>query len=512
MCKDWPPLLNYLHDKFGFKVQRGQVTLGYQLFHVDLSSWKLSLSEHTTVIWAKSGDVADRSPRHLWESLQDVIAQRRLRRRIVIVLLDGDGAALREEINSSHNHVAIIDAAAQERARQSRRPSGELLDLISAQIPLATLAPYETRSPVSGSRFFGRNYEISKILASPDTNYVILGVRRIGKTSLLHEIWRQLQEEEELAGVAADGDSPDGRPTVYLDCSNLATIDDFVREAVRRLNPKELPRLHMQEYAFYFPDFLERMRRKYGSRVVFLLDEIDYLLAQQRGSWEFLRVLRASANKKACQYVMAGFREAQKELNDLNSPFFNFGEPICLSEFTRRQAHELIVTPMENLRVHFRNREEVVARIYGETAGQPNLIQYYCQILLRGLDESGQREISPDNLIDVYNDEGFSSHLVNSFLQNTHNREKALVYAVLGKIGERRTAAFSEEDMDNALQERGIVLTHNQLNEACEVLKLAGVLHQKERDYSFTSPVFTRVLERSHDVGYLFRKVKEEGI
>ena len=45
--------------------------------------------------------------------------------------------------------------------------------------------------------------------------------------------------------------------------------------------------------------------------------------------------------------------------------------------------------------------DEVVGRIYEETAGQPNLIQYYCMILLRHLDRTGQREISPKSLIDV---------------------------------------------------------------------------------------------------------------
>ena len=46
---------------------------------------------------------------------------------------------------------------------------------------------------------------------------------------------------------------------------------------------------------------------------------------------------------------MAGFREAMKEQYLLNSPFYNFGQEIRLSEFSQKQAHELIGTPMENL-------------------------------------------------------------------------------------------------------------------------------------------------------------------
>jgi hypothetical protein len=290
------------------------------------------------------------------------------------------------------------------------------------------------------------------------------------------------------------------------------STEDYVREVVRKLNPKELPRLHLQKYAFFFPNFLERMKQKYKSKIIFLLDEIDNLVIMQRGSWELFRMLRASANKGACQYIIAGFREAMQEQYLLDSPFYNFAQGVRLKEFTRRQAHDLIVTPMGNLRVRFRNKDEVVGRIYEETAGHPNLIQYYCMILLKRLDQTGEREISPDNLIDVYADEGFKNHLLNSFMQNTQNLEKALVYAILRDSGESRLRGFSQAYIDAALQKRGIKLPHNDIDEACTVLILAGILYQKGKDYSFTSPVFAKVFQQTYDLDYLLSKVKEEGI
>ena len=281
---------------------------------------------------------------------------------------------------------------------------------------------------------------------------------------------------------------------------------------VRKLNPRELPRLHMQKYVFFFPDFLERMSRAHKSKIIFLLDEVDNLVIMQRGNWELFRMLRASANKGACQYIMAGFREAMREQYLLDSPFYNFAQEIRLSEFTRRQAHDLIVTPMENLRVRIKNKDEVVGRIYEETAGQPNLIQYYCMILLRRLDRTGQREIGPESLIDVYADEGFKSHLLTSFMQNTENREKALVYAILMASERRKSRGFSHSFIDAGLRKRGIVLPQDDIDEACNVLALAGVLHRKGKEYFFTSPVFTKVLQQTYDLDYLFRKVKEEGL
>jgi hypothetical protein len=500
MCNECPPLLRYLSEELGYRVRTGETTLGYALFYIDLSRWKLQLSHQTPVIWARRSDLEETSPRHLVESLQDVGRERGFRDRTLLVILDGDSKPLLRDVPGLLHNLVVIGAGEQEAILHSRRPTGELLGLISAQVPISSLAPYEISSPVTGSRFFGREYEIRRIIGNIDTNYAILGIRRIGKTSLLREIQRRLVEQE------------DPPPIVYLDCSDLLSLDDYIREVVRKLNPKELPRLHLQQYAFFFPNFLERMRRKYGDKIIFFLDEIDNLVIMQRRDWKLFRMLRASSSKGACQYIIAGFREAMQEQYLLDSPFFNFAQPTRLNEFTIREAHNLIVTPMENLRVRFRNKQEVVGRIYEETAGQPNLIQYYCMILLKHLDQTGEREISPDSLIDVYGNEDFKGHLLTTFMLNTSNREKALVYALLGSYGRRKPGPFSQAHLDLALKGRDVTLTQAAIDEACNNLVLAGVFYRKGRDYYFASPVFPRMLQQNYDVDYLFHKVKEEGI
>ena len=161
--------------------------------------------------------------------------------------------------------------------------------------------------------------------------------------------------------------------------------------------------------------------------------------------------------------------------------------------------------------MRFRNEEEVISRVYEETAGHPNLIQYYCLILLRHLDQTGGREISPESLIDVYSNEGFTSHLLTSFMQNTENREKALIYAIMKSTQEVGKKGFSQEKIDTVLRKGGIALTQKEIDEACNVLTLAGVIHRKGKEFYFTSPVFTKVLQQTYDLDYLYHKVKEEG-
>jgi hypothetical protein len=112
----------------------------------------------------------------------------------------------------------------------------------------------------------------------------------------------------------------------------------------------------------------------------------------------------------------------------------------------------------------------------------------------------------------VYGDEGFTSHLLTSFMQNTENREKALIYAVLMSPEEDGKKGFELEDIDNILRKGNIVLGQKSIDEACNVLSLAGILHRKGKEYYFTSPVFKKVLQQTYDLDYLFRKVKEEGV
>jgi AAA+ ATPase superfamily predicted ATPase len=499
MGNEWPSMLRLFHEELGYTVRAGKSSMGYQLFYMDLSSWKLRLSSRTPVIWVQNKDLDGVSSQHMMESLGDVLRERNLTSQIVLVIIDGNSFPLFRHKTTLNYNLVLIGAEEQKNVLHSRRPTGELLDIISAQVPISYLSPYETRAPVTGSRFFGREHEISRILSNPDTNHAILGIRRIGKTSLLRETERILLEQETAARV------------VYLECSDLLSTDDYIREVVRKLNPRELPRLELQKYVFFFPNFLERMNKQFKSKIIFLLDEVDNLVIMQRGDWELFRMLRASSNKGACQYIIAGFREAMREQYMLDSPFYNFTQEIRLSEFTRQQARNLIVTPMENLRVRFKNEDEVISRIYEETAGHPNLIQYYCLILLRQLDQTGGREISPKSLIDVYADEGFTSHLLTSFMQNTENREKALIYSLMMSTKEAGSKGFGQEEIDNVLRKGGISLPQKDIDEACNVLTLAGVIHRKGKEFYFTSPVFTKVLQQTYDLDYLFRKVKDEG-
>lgn len=500
-----PDFLQFLETTLNLRARLHEEILGYHVYFIDLSDWKLRFSDRTPVIWVGENDLASLAPRELAQSLADVIKARGLAERNTIIALQGPGQALRQLFQAAFLPVLVLDAEAQQAVRDSRRPSGELVDRLTCQLDLSLLAPYETSKPVTGSRFFGREFEIRRILQANDTNFAIMGIRRIGKTSLMREIERQLKEQAQETG-----DENASERILFLDCSALGSPAGFIQEIVRKLRPQELVRLANKQYPIFFPDFLERMRQRYDGPIIFFLDEFDKVLTWHHDDDTLLNALRASSNQGHSRYIVGGFREVMRAFSDLESPLYNFARPIRLKEFSREQAAAMILDPLEKLGVRFERRNDVVNRIFDETAGQPNLIQFYCSILVERLDQQRARAISPESLFDVYGNDDFRAFVLSTFMDNTTHLEKAIVFAVMADLDAE--LPFGVKVVDEALEKRGVEIPLSDLDMACRNLELAGTFASRGPLFRFATPVFPRLLSQNYDVGYLFKKVVQEGI
>lgn len=510
--RDLPDFLLFLDQKLNYRVRLGhREELNFEIYNADFAAWKLRFSDRTPVIHVRRNDAEGFSTHDLGQSLTDVVRMQNLLERNPIILLDGKGEELRDYFKTRALSLVVLDERDQEEIRSSRRPTGDLLDRVSAQLELFRLSPYETSKPVTGSRFFGRQYDIRRILYGGDTNFAIMGIRRIGKTSLMLEIQRQLREQAQEGGDQEAGDR-----ILYMDCSAIRSAEHFIQEVVRKLNPRELTRLQNRQYPIYFPDFLERMSKKYGGPLVFLLDEFDAMLEALMNDVDLLDKLRASSNTGHCRFIIAGFRRLLHAFHDQKSPLYNFAKPLRLKEFRRDETASLIVEPMENMRIRFERRNEIIDTIYDETAGQPNLVQYYCSILIDQLDRTAARTISPESLFNIYEDEDFRSFVLNTFMDNTNNLEKAIVYTIITRskggapfVHDQR---FDLEEIDTALQANQIEVFSSELEESCRNLELAGTFAKQGQHYYFVTPVFPRLLQQNHNVDFLFRKLRQEGV
>ena len=148
--KDIPPLLHFLEQKLNNRVRGHDEVLGYDLYFVDLSAWKLRFSNATPVLWLKAGDLAGfDNARQVAESLIEALRMRGLVERQSIVVVDGAGWDLRAAFQLSFLPILVLDSEDAKAVMESRRPTGELLDRLCTQLSPALLSPYEISKPVT---------------------------------------------------------------------------------------------------------------------------------------------------------------------------------------------------------------------------------------------------------------------------------------------------------------------------------------------------------------------------
>jgi hypothetical protein len=488
--EEYPRLVRFLVEKLGVRLRKRDKALDYEFFLLDLSGWKLRLSDRTPFLRVTAQQLQSLPAGDLVASIRAAIHKEHLNRHLPIVVAEGCVPDLRESLARHVPYSAFLDDADVDLILAAASSERRFLDLLCEQLPLESLAPYEISSPVTGSRFFGREYEIRTILNHPQTDYAIVGVRRIGKTSLLLEVKRRLQE------LGEDG-------VHFFDCSDFHSADDYIQAVATEVDIRQRERMTLQK----FPNFL-RIKSYQGKRpLIFLLDEVDRLVAFDRlENWALLNMLRASSIKGFCRYILTGYRSVLEESLKEQAPLYNFSTALPLGSLSRSETERLVTVPLENLGVAFERRAELVGQIAQQTAGHPNFVQFYCHTLVQLLDREGRRCVSPGDLAAVHSDQEFERYVFRTFTANTTDLEKAVVYGIVMD----RDESFTPRDVDVCLKKRKVFAAASEIEQALDNLRTACVLEKQGQTFSFAVPILPRLLRDHYDLDYLFSKARED--
>jgi Cdc6-like AAA superfamily ATPase len=502
--KGWSEFLLRLGNFYTVHQRDKKTTAGHKTFLVDLSEWKLRFSKVTPLIWVEK-EAAERPAQEQFGILQDTARELGWRHRDCIVLLDGKESGLKSLARDYYSPRLVIIDANDQHIVLEKTFTDTLLDIICDQIPISDLAPYETSKPVTGTRFFGRITDIQKIFKKANTNFAVLGPRRIGKTSLLREVELRLKEQTVKELTATEG------PYVFLDCSLIKKPDTFMEALVQKLQPKELKRLRNRTPEVFIPRFIDRMHKYHKSPVTIFLDEVDRWFAPKTRNHQLLDIFKVSSEGEACRYIVAGFTQLMQEPQLADSPFFKrMFERIELGPFRKEDVSDLLLKPMKHLRIHIDQEEDVVDRLYKETGGIPLLVQYYCLSLINQLDRSKDRRITPDNLASIREKPDFKTLVLGSIREAVDAKERSLVYALLKEMPqEQETMPFTDQNISAALKQNGLYIRPEEIDQICDRLILSGILANEGNKFKFSIPVFPEVL-RGRGLNYLLSEAKKE--
>lgn len=356
----------------------------------------------------------------------------------------------------------------------AKEPKRVLRRLVLSKLSLTTVVPYIINGPTPQTFFFGREHELREISDNiVKTSYIIIGGRRIGKTSIVSRL-----HHVRLPAY--------GFRSIYYDCSKTPTINAFLSAPIRDWKP-EPP----ANAPAIFGDLLEFPSDE--KPLVLLLDEADKFVPSDRlNNWQLFSTLRALANSRQVQFVLSGERTLRDALKDANGPLFNFGNEILLGPLNYWDIEELITRPMKQLEIEIVDEDSVVRHIYEFTSGHPNVVQRLCYRLIERLDELNIRRIMLDDVIAITKDPAFlETDFLQTYWEAATPLEKIITLVLSQKTGDFRLAEVRELLSEHAHIRPSMTETKDALD---RLVELRSILKRSQTGYKFAVEAFPRIL------------------
>ena len=348
-------------------------------------------------------------------------------------------------------HVAVIEVGDLQHAALHESPVEELIRRLAAAASYAALSPFRSKMGLANQElieemFYGRRALLEEIRGQRQENFLIVGPRKIGKTSLLQRVRFEL-ERQGYRVIPRGMDyttSPDSKQLLAEmirelgeDMGDLPPGQGSSRPALRQV---------VDQWSQRFPD----------RSIAIVLDEIDtilrterraYLLGEWREAWtlgealsgllpqgrwplpkDALAEVRASLAKAGftrdviegiaeglqtepkrrrppplleelrsasalvlrgsavCRVILAGHAELAEARMDLFGPLLNFAKLRFLGPLEESSAERMVREPFLRLGLRFENAG-AEGLLVQQTFRIPAWIQHYGALIIQSIDE-----------------------------------------------------------------------------------------------------------------------------
>jgi len=412
-----------------------------------------------------------------------------------VVLVVSPSLAVEAELiayaNDPGNLCVCLEQAAQTRWLLQPGAQDALVDLLARQLRVTRISPYQTHGGITRpGAFFGRESLLARVLNREPGNYLLVGGRQLGKTSLMKAIERRFA----------------GHPRVH--CVYLSLRD-------HRLTMRLAMELGMAEDTGIDALVAALSARAAGRGLLLLIDETDlFLRAEAEQGYPQLGALRALSEEGRCHFMLAGFWDLYEAVTlDFASPLRNFGEVIHVGSLEEDACRALATEPMARLGVHFAS-PDLPQRLVAACGRRANLVAITCQQLLNQLDR-GQRVLDAAQVHAALVSEPVIDALAGWARLSPDpvacRIDRIVVYQVaaaqLTGSGERGIALV---DLLATFDAAGARVDPEQVRQSLARLQLAYVI-RREADglpFVFAVPVFATQFQREEVVALLQRELQ----
>jgi WD40 repeat protein len=386
---------------------------------------------------------------------------------IVISLEPIQQAALRPYGEDRTNLWVVPDSRELTTLLLSPHPIDVFVRLLANQLSITHLSPYQTGGGVTkDSAFFGRLKILAQILNREPRNYLVIGSRQMGKTSLLKKIERRYQNHPKI-------------DCVYLPVSQGGS---------RKINEQlaDLP------------------ADKTG---LLLVDEADLFIRDEMANgYPMLSHFRTLSEQGRCYFILAGFWYLHEAVVlDYVSPVKNFGESVTIGALELAACRELATKPMAMLGIHYAD-DKLVEQIITATGQRANLIATVCNEILQNL-ANEQRILTQKEVTNALRSQAMNEAL-GGWTQLTDDEQavhldRSVVYATVEQ------GLFKLSEVIRVLDEHDCIYTTEQLEQSLQRLELAFIIRRDKKQYTYCVPLFRDMLLEQELEAWLEQELKQ---
>jgi len=386
-----------------------------------------------------------------------------------ILFILSDNSELQAKIATEKGYEKFVRVQPQTMTKLLLAEDGAkvLADSFAEQLALTQISPYNLGGGESNSSmFFGRREIISHVVGRGNNNYIVIGSRQIGKSSLMKAIEREYVKNQERVHYISVGKG------------------NFVRAMGRALGIKVTS---LEELVAYIS-----MQKE---KVLFLLDEVDPFIKDEKESgYKVLDSFRKLSEEGSCNFILAGYWELYfYTMFDNQSPLKNFGEAIELGALEAEACREMITEPMQQLGLRFES-DEAINEIVERTGQRPNLIAIICNNIIKSLGKE-KRVVSMADVQEaikgkkVY--ELFESWKKLDEDEEASKLDKIIVYSMVEQ------GSFRLAELVERLKALGLNVEMSRLETSLARLKVSYTIERDEEGvYGFMLPLFREYVLR----------------
>ena len=363
-------------------------------------------------------------------------------------------------------------------------PVRTFVQMLAMQLNVSQISPYQTRSGINkDAAFFGRTKILTHIFNRDPANYLIMGGRQLGKSSLLKYIHRHYQNHPQVQCryLTLHSDTLQGQLATTLDLPSHSDLDSVLTR--------------LADIAAKQPQLL-------------LIDQADHFIqAEMKSGYHTLNRFRSLSEEGDCHFILAGFWDLyEASVLDNQSPLKNFGESITVAELEADACRDLAIKPMQIMGLRYES-DTLVERLLTETGQRASLIATVCNELLKNIsdnqcvfrEEEMEKALNSNTVQEALR--GWQATSSSDEDNEQANRlERIIVYATI-KQGE-----FHSAELRELLKNIGCTFTVEQIKQSLERLVLSFVIKRESQGrFVYCVPLFRRGLLEDEDVDDLLR-------